>query len=98
MAERQVVTMLMLHFGTPRDQQARAELAAALPEAEVGERDEVGVFEVVLEADDLEDALRHVWDAVAASGTDDHIVFLEHPDLPEHWRPLSGRPEGERAS
>jgi hypothetical protein len=29
---------------------------------------------------------------VAASGTDDHIVFLEHPDLPEHWRACSGRP------
>jgi hypothetical protein len=29
---------------------------------------------------------------VAASGTDDHIVFLEHPDLPEHWRRYSGSP------
>jgi hypothetical protein len=46
----------------------------------------------VLEADDLEDALTRVWDAVAASGTDDHIVFLEHPELPEHWRHRSGRP------
>jgi hypothetical protein len=35
-----------------------------------------------------------VWDAVAASGTDDHIVFLEHPDLPQHWRRVSGRPGG----
>jgi hypothetical protein len=93
MAERHVVTMLMLHSGTPRDRQARAELAAALPEAEVGEPDEVGVFEVELEAEDLEDALRRVWDAVAASGTDDHIVFLEHPYLPEHWRSFSGTPE-----
>jgi hypothetical protein len=33
-----------------------------------------------------------VWDAVAASGTDDHVVFLEHPELPEHWRSRSGRP------
>ena len=33
-----------------------------------------------------------VWDAVAASGTDDHVVFLEHPELPEHWRRFSGRP------
>jgi len=90
MPERQVVTMLMLHSGTPRDQEARAHLAAALPEAKVGEPDEVGVFEIELEADDLEDALRRVWDAVAASGTDDHIVFLEHPQLPEHWRPYSG--------
>jgi hypothetical protein len=92
MSERQVVTMLMLHFGTPRDQEAREQLAAAVPEAEVGEPDDVGVFEISLEAGDLEDALRRVWDAVAASGTDDHIVFLEHPDLPEHWRPVSGSP------
>jgi lauroyl/myristoyl acyltransferase len=77
MADRHSVTMLMLHFGTPRDQEARAQLAAALP---------------VVEADDLEQALRRVWDAVAASGTDDHIVFLEHPDLPEHWRRFSARP------
>jgi hypothetical protein len=97
MAERHVVTMLMLHSGTPRDQQARAELAAALPKAQVGEPDEVGVFEITLDAEDLEDALRRVWDAVAASGADDHIVFLEHPDLPEHWRSFSGRPEAEPA-
>ena len=25
-------------------------------------------------------------DAVAAAGADDHIAFLEHPSLPEHWR------------
>jgi hypothetical protein len=90
--QRQEITMLMLHDGTPRDQEARAQLAAALPEAEVGEPDDVGVFEVSLEADDLDDALLQVWDAVAASGTDDHIVFLEHPELPEHWRPYSGSP------
>jgi hypothetical protein len=93
MTKRHVVTMLMLHFGSPRDQQARAELAAALPDAKVGDPDELGVFEIELEADDLEDALRRVWDAVGASGTDDHIVFLEHPDLPEHWRHVSGSPE-----
>jgi hypothetical protein len=92
MSERYAIAMLMLHDGTPRDQQAREQLAAALPEAEVTEPDEVGEFEVALEADDLEDALTRVWDAVAASGTDDHIVFLEHPRLPEHWRRRSGRP------
>ena len=83
----------MLHLGTPRDRRAREELAAALPDdATVSEPDEVGVFEIELEADDFEDALHRVWNAVAASATDDHIVFLEHPDLPEHWRPRSGRP------
>ena len=92
MADRFVVSMLMLHFGTPRDQQAREELAAALPaDAEVTEPDELGVFDVHVDADDLEQALNVVWDAVAASGTDDHIIFLEHPDLPEHWRPRSAR-------
>ena len=86
------VEMFMLHFGTPRDQEAREQLAAALPGAIVGEPDDVGVFDVELEADDLEDALRRVWDAVAASGTDDHLVFLEHPELPGHWRERSGSP------
>ena len=60
----------------------------------MGEADDLGVFEVALEADDREDALRRVWNAVAASGTDDHILFLEHPELPEHWRLRSGRPGG----
>jgi hypothetical protein len=91
MAQRQAVTMLLLHPGTPRDQEARQQLAAALPGADVGPADDSGVFEIALEADDEEQALQRVWDAVAASGTDDHVVFLEHPDLPEHWRHASGR-------
>jgi hypothetical protein len=89
---RRRIGMLLLHVGTPRDQEARAQLAAALPGAEVGEPDEVGVFEIAVDAEDQEDALRRIWDAVAASGADDHIVFLEHPELPEHWRAYSGRP------
>jgi hypothetical protein len=92
MAQRYAIGMLVLHVGTPRDREARAELAAVLPEAQVSEPDDVGVFEVALDAEDQEDALTRVWDAVAASGTDDHIVFLEHPELPEHWRRYSGRP------
>jgi hypothetical protein len=93
MADRWTVSMLMLHEGTPKDRRARKELAAALPAgATVEEPDDLGVFDVHVDADDLEAALNVVWDAVAASGTDDHLVFLEHPDLPEHWRPRSGRP------
>ena len=93
MADRCVVAMLILHVGAPRDQEARRQLADALPPGtEVAEPDEVGVFEVQVDAGDYEQALNIVWDAVAASGTDDHIVFLEHPDLPEHWRARSGRP------
>jgi hypothetical protein len=94
MADRFVVSMLMFHYGTPRDQEARRQLSAALPQgAEVGEPDGVGVFDVALDAEDLEDALTRIWDAVAASGTDDHLLFLEHPDLPEHWRRVSSLPE-----
>jgi hypothetical protein len=52
------------------------------------------VFEITLEAPDRETALRRVWDAVALSGTDDHILFLEHPANAEHWRQYSGTPEG----
>ena len=94
MAQREAVSMLMLHVGTPRDEEARQQLAAALPGASVGTPDDQGVFEVTLEAEDREDALTRVWDGVAASGTDDHIAFLEHPDLPEHWKRLSRRPTG----
>jgi hypothetical protein len=91
MAQRHTVAMLLLHPGTPRDEQAREQLAAVLPDAELGAADELGVFEIALDADDAEQALQRVWDAVATSGTDDHVVFLEHPELPEHWRSRSGR-------
>ena len=90
--------MLLLHFGTPRDRQAREQLAAALPEgSEVGAPDEIGVFEATVEAEDFEHALQVVWDAVAASATDDHLVFLEHPDIPGHWRHVT-RPAGAQGS
>jgi hypothetical protein len=94
MADRYTVGMLLLHVGTPRDLDAREELADALPDdAEVSEPDDVGAFEIALDADDEEAALQSVWDAIGASGTDDHIVFLEHPDLPEHWRHRSAGPQ-----
>ena len=86
--------MLFLHPGTPRDEEARRELLAALPGASVGPADDQGVFEITLDADDREDALTRVWEAVGASGTDDHVVFLEHPDLPEHWRDRSRAASG----
>jgi hypothetical protein len=86
--------MFMLHEASERDQEAREQLAAALPQgSEVTEADDLGVFEVRLDAADQEDALLQVWNAIAASGTDDHLVFLEHPDLPEHWRARSGAPD-----
>jgi hypothetical protein len=95
MAERHAIGMLLLHGGTTRDREAVAELEDALPPgSRVGEPDEVGEFEVVVEADDQESALQTVWDAVAAAGADDHIVFVEHPELPKHWRRRSRRPTG----
>jgi hypothetical protein len=90
--EPYTIDMLLFHGDTPRDEEAHEQLKEVLPGAEVGEPDDLGVFEVTVEADDLEGALQRVWDAVAASGTDDHLLFLEHPDLPEHWRSRSGRP------
>jgi hypothetical protein len=92
MPERHRIAMLLLHPGSERDEEARRQLAEALRDGEVGQPDELGVFEIALDADDAEAALQRVWDAVAASGTDDHLVFMEHPDLPEHWRPRSRRP------
>ena len=50
------------------------------------------MFEIELDADDQELAVIRVWDAVAASGTDDHIRFLEDPDLAESWRHRSRSP------
>jgi hypothetical protein len=85
MAGRCAIGMLLLDRGVAADD-ARAQLASALPTAEVSVPDDVGVFEVTLDADSQEDALQRVWDGVAAAGADDHIAFLEHPALPEHWR------------
>jgi hypothetical protein len=87
------VGMLLMHRNTPRDLEAREQLAATLPDATVGQPDDLGVFEIELDAEDQEAALQKVWDAVSASGTDDHILFLEHPELPEHWRRYSGSAE-----
>lgn len=85
-----VIPMLELHLDSPRDRDARTELAAVLPDARVEVADpQTGAFDITLSADDLDGALTQVWDAVAASGTDDHIAFLEHADLPGHWRARS---------
>ena len=98
MADRFVVSLLMLHLGTPRDQQAREQLAAALPsDAEVTAPDKLGVFDVHVDADDFEQALNLVWDAVAASGTDDHIVFLIPTSPSTGGRAARGRRRAETA-
>lgn len=61
-------------------------LREALGDVEVTDPDDVGAFEVVVPAASFDAALQRVWDAVAAAGADDEIVFVEHPELPEHWR------------
>jgi len=50
--------------------------------------DETGTFEITIEADTIDDALLAAWNALAASGAEDYILFIEHPKLPEHWRRL----------
>jgi hypothetical protein len=91
MADRYSIGMVLLDRGAKCDE-ARARLAAALG-APVTEPDETGAFEVSIECESQEVALNRVWDAVAASGADDHIAFLEHPSLPEHWRHVGHGPK-----
>jgi hypothetical protein len=61
-------------------------LREALGDAEISAPDDTGLFEVAVRAASFEAALDRVWDAVAAAGADDAVVFVEHPELPEHWR------------
>jgi hypothetical protein len=82
----QVVTLLVDEPG-PLGDAARERLIEQLPDAQVDPPDpETGVFDVKFEADSREDALHRVWNALAAAGADDELLFLEHPDIPEHWR------------
>ena len=53
--------MVLLHLGTPRDQEAHDQLAVALPDATVTPPDAAGAFDIGLEAPDLEHALQRVW-------------------------------------
>lgn len=76
-----------------RAEKAKQALAECLPEGStVTETDDTGTFEVDLEAADREDALSKVWDALAASGGDDYLIFAEHADIPGHWRPRPSSP------
>ncbi len=95
MSEHHRVGMVLLSRGERADR-AREELAGALPGAEVTEPDPAdGTFEVHVDAGDQDDALTQVWNAVAAAGADDHLAFLEHPGLPEHWRHRAQAPEAQ---
>ena len=61
--------MYLLHGGTPAGPRGSRRAALQLPDAEPTEPDDVGVFEIHLNADDKEQALSRIWDAVALSGT-----------------------------
>jgi hypothetical protein len=77
-------------MGGPHGEEVRAALLRALGDPPATDPDESGTFEVTVEADSVDDALLAVWNAMAASGADEHILFIEHPNLPEHWRRVPG--------
>jgi phosphoribosylformylglycinamidine (FGAM) synthase PurS component len=85
MSERHKIALRQEIRG-PRGDAARRGLAEMLEDATIGELDEGAVFEVEVTAKTYEEALRRVFDAVAATGADDELVFVEHPEIPEHWR------------
>jgi hypothetical protein len=67
---------------------ALADLSRVLGDrASVGQPDEAGVVEVKVDAAELEEAVKLVFDAVAESGADDHFEIAEHPEIPYHWKP-----------
>ena len=71
-------------------------LGEALGPGALGDIDDAGYLEVTIkDAKSFEDALERVWNAFATAGADDHFVFAEHPDIPEHWkRPGADGPPG----
>jgi hypothetical protein len=76
---------LQMQDRTERARQAIDDVVAALPGAEASAPDSDGSFEISVPSASYDDALRRVFDAVAAAGADDHLVFLEHPDIAHHW-------------
>jgi hypothetical protein len=86
----QVATLVLEQPG-PDAEAARERLADVLGSAVTVDAPdpETGVFDVTLDAASRDDALKAVWNAIAAAGADDHILFLEHPDIPGHWRSKS---------
>jgi hypothetical protein len=85
---------LQLTDRTPRAHRCRDDLIEALDGAESTQPDADGTFEVVVDAPTAEDALKVVWNGIARGGCDDHLVILEHPDVPRHWehRPAGAEP------
>jgi hypothetical protein len=82
---RQTVLLETLDRG-PRAEEALDRLRKALPGAHFTTVDEAtGVFEILVEARDLEGGVRQVFDAIARAGADDHVVIAEHPEIKGHW-------------
>ena len=73
-------------IGGPHGEEVRRAFLEQLGNPPATEPDDTGTFVVTIEAGTIDDALLAGWNALAASGADDHILFIEHPDLPEHWR------------
>ena len=77
---------LRQEIGGPHGDEVRERFLEALGDPPATAPDDTGTFEVTLEAETVDEALLAAWNAVAASGAEDHILFLEHPDVPGHWR------------
>jgi hypothetical protein len=73
-------------IGGPHGEEVRRRFLEALGNPPATDPDETGIFDVTVEAETIDDALLAAWNALAASGADDHILFIEHPNIPEHWR------------
>ena len=73
-------------IGGPHGDEVRRSFLEALGNPAATDPDDSGTFEVTVEADTVDDALLAAWNAVAASGAEDHVLFLEHPNVPGHWR------------
>ena len=71
---KQTVPLYTVSSGDRVDR-ARASLAEALGEAQLGDADDGGGFEVTLEADSTGDAEERVREALASSGTGDDFVL-----------------------
>ena len=84
---------LQMQDHSPRGLTARKYFVAALGDGGMAtEPDELGCFEVVLNCDSQDEALKRVWDAVAAAGADDHLVIMEFPHIERHWEHRAERP------
>jgi len=92
MSEHRIALQLLDR--SPRAIRARHDLVAALG-GTATEPDEGGCFEVCFECNGQDDALDCVWNAIAATGADDHLVILEHPNIARHWE---HRPAGEESA